>query len=92
MKFLGFVADPGKGDTPKAVENVAEYEIIVEGHLDDHWPIWFDGLKIEALPGGYICISGEFLDQPALHGVLERIRDLNLVVALVKRKSRAMRS
>lgn len=92
MKFLDFMADPSKGDTPKAGQKVAEYEIIVEGHLDDHWPIWFDGLKIEALPGGYVCISGEFLDQSALHGILERIRDLNLVVTLVKRKYPTIRS
>jgi hypothetical protein len=61
------------------------YEIIVEGCLDSYWSSWFEGLTLEALPDSRVRISGEISDQPALHGVLERIRDLNLVLKSVNR-------
>ena len=54
------------------------YEIIIGGHLDARWSDWFVGLKLTQLQGSRTLLSGSLPDQAALHGVLERIRDLNL--------------
>jgi len=60
------------------------YQIRIEGHLDDHWLRWFEGLDVAPLPEGETVISGE-MDQAALHGVLNRIRDLGVVLISVQR-------
>ena len=49
---------------------MAVYEIRVRGHLDGHWSEWFDGLAIANVEDGDAILSGEIVDQSALHGVL----------------------
>ncbi len=56
------------------------YEIKVKGHLDARWSEWFTGMKLTQLEGDGTLISGVLPDQAALHGLLARIRDLNLVL------------
>jgi dihydroorotate dehydrogenase len=59
------------------------YEIRVKGHLEDRWSEWFDGLKITNLENGEALLSGEIVDQAALHGVLAKVRDLGLPLVAV---------
>ena len=54
------------------------YEIRVKGHLDARWSEWFDGLVISNLKNGEAVLSGEIVDQAALHSVLAKVRDLGL--------------
>ncbi len=54
------------------------YEIHVEGELPIGWSNWFEGLDIRCGPRGESILSGPMADQAALHGVLAKIRDLNL--------------
>ena len=54
------------------------YEIKIKGHLDQNWSESFAGLKLTHLEGNETLLSGPLPDQTALHGLLERIRDLNL--------------
>lgn len=54
------------------------YEILVRGQLDSHWSAWFDGLKLIPLENGETLITGPVQDQAALHGILAKIRDLDL--------------
>ena len=60
------------------------YEIRVKGHLDGHWSDWFDGLTIANVENGEAVLSGEIVDQSALHGVLNKVRDLNLPLVAVR--------
>ena len=64
---------------------MAVYEIRVEGHLDGHWSEWFDGLAIANVEEGDAVLSGEIVDQSALHGVLAKVRDLGLPLTAVSR-------
>jgi len=54
------------------------YEIVIGGHLDPRWSDWFADLRLTHLEGSQTLLSGSLPDQAALHGLLERIRDLNL--------------
>ena len=62
----------------------AQYEIRVEGVLGEHWAGWFEGLQVRSEAGATI-LSGSMADQPALHGVLVKIRDLGMCLISVRR-------
>ena len=59
------------------------YKIRIKGHLDERWSDWFDGLEITNLQNGEAMLSGDIVDQAALHGVLAKVRDLNLALVAV---------
>jgi hypothetical protein len=56
------------------------YEIKIREHLDPCWSDWLTGLQVIHLEEGVTLLSGPLPDQAALHGVLERLRDLNLTL------------
>lgn len=58
------------------------YQIRIRGQLTDDWSDWFAGLQITRRASGDTLLAGP-LDQTALHGVLARIRDLNLILLAV---------
>ena len=60
-----------------------QYEIRVKGHLDSRWAAWFDGLTLTNESDGTTLIRGQVVDQAALHGLLQRIRDTGLPLVSV---------
>ena len=63
---------PGADDIP-----VEHYEIRVSGRLTSRWDAWFDGLALTD-DDGTTVISGPIVDQAALHGLLQKLRDLGI--------------
>lgn len=59
-----------------------KYQIRIEGQLDSHWTHWFEGMTID-YDRDTTLITGTLTDQSALHGLLHRIRDLNLTLISV---------
>jgi hypothetical protein len=77
---------PGTKFTPEL------YEILVQGQLDSLWGQWFEGMTLSSVENGEsgatcTLIAGQVADQPALHGLLIKIRDLNLNLISVRRIS-----
>jgi hypothetical protein len=66
-----------------ARDGVGRYEIRLNGHLDARWATWFDGLSVSHEGDGTTVISGPVADQAALHGLLQRVRDLGLPLVSV---------
>lgn len=54
------------------------YEIRLRGELDERRTSWFDGLTLRREGDGNTVVVGLFADQAAIHGVLQRVRDLGL--------------
>jgi len=61
------------------------YELRVEGLLEPHWTGWFSGMVVAPTGDGCTLITGPVRDQPELHGVLAKIRDLGLVLVNLRR-------
>lgn len=68
------------------------YQIVLKGHIGLDWCDCFDRVFIEYTPEGQTLLTGALPDQTALHGVLTRIRDLGLVLLVVKRIDRLKES
>ncbi len=58
------------------------YEFRVRGELDAGWAEWFEGFQITACDGESILL-GEVQDPAALYGIINKFRNLNLVLLSV---------
>ena len=59
------------------------YEIRVEGLLDRRWAALLDGMTVTPGDSGTTLVRGPVIDQPALHGLLARFRDLGVALISV---------
>ncbi len=57
-----------------------QYEIRFRGHLGPRWAAWFDGLRLTANDDGTTALRGPVVDQAALHGLLQKLRDLGITL------------
>ena len=65
--------------------NIPQYEVRVRGHLGSRWAAWFDGLSLSIEDDGITVIRGPVVDQAALHGLLQKLRDVGIpLVSLVQ--------
>ncbi len=63
------------------------YEIRLKGQIGPRWAHWFDGLRIVPDPVmGETTLTGPVADQAALHGLLNKIRDLGLEIMTVTQR------
>lgn len=60
------------------------YELRVQGHLDDRWSHSLGGLAVQRQADGTTVLVGPIVDQAALHGLINRIRDLGLPLLSMK--------
>ena len=65
--------------------NAGRYEIRLEGHLAPRWAAWFDGLSLAHKSDGTTIIHGFVADQAALHGLIQKVRDIGLPLVSVTR-------
>jgi hypothetical protein len=66
-------------------DDAGQYEIRLNGHLDARWAAWFDGLTLDQDNDGTTAIRGPVADQAALHGLLQKVRDIGLPLVSVTR-------
>jgi len=72
------------------LDQPAVYEITVQGELDRDWAEWLDdGERFSSVAitveQGTTTLTGKVADQPALYGLLGKLRDLSLALLSVKR-------
>jgi hypothetical protein len=80
-------SDTSRGPTgkPAGSRDGDWYEIRVQGRLDDRWAAWFDGLGLSRTDDGATLLRGPVTDQAALHGLLQKLRDLGVPLLSVTR-------
>jgi hypothetical protein len=59
------------------------YRIVVRAELGERFAAAFEGMEVKVAEGRTI-ITGEVIDQPHLHGILDRINALGLVLVSVQ--------
>jgi hypothetical protein len=64
-------------------QHPGRYEIRLKGHLDSRWAAWFDGLSLTNERDGTTLLCGQVADQAALHGLLQKVRDIGLPLVSV---------
>ena len=59
------------------------YRIVVRSELSNRYAVAFEGMEMETKSGDTI-LTGEVIDQPHLHGILDRINGLGLKLLSVQ--------
>jgi hypothetical protein len=59
------------------------YRIVVRGELSERYAVAFEGMEMEVKSGRTI-LTGEIKDEPHLHGILDRIGSLGLMLISVE--------
>jgi hypothetical protein len=59
------------------------YRIVVRGELSERYAVAFEGMEMQAANGRTI-LTGEVMDQPHLHGILDRVNGLGLMLVSVE--------
>ncbi len=71
-----------------STDQPAFYRIRIEGRLDPSWSDRMAGMVIEANEAGtapVTILTGELIDQSALHGVLNTLLDLHMPILTTER-------
>lgn len=70
--------------TASSLDQPAMYQIRIQGVLAADWQVWFNGMQLSN-DGRVTTLQGKVPDQPALFGLLIKIRDLGLTIISVQR-------
>ena len=60
------------------------YLIRIEGRLPSRWATHFEPMTLTAGEDGTTLIQGPIVDQAALHGLLQKVRDVGLPLVSVR--------
>ncbi len=63
-----------------------DVEILIKGRIDFHWSDWLGGLQITHVGQDQSLLTGLIADQATLHGILSKLRDLDLKLVSVNLK------
>ena len=74
---------PHEHDRRSLDDEAPTYRIRVQGHLGPRVTERFDTFEVRHEPDGTTTLTGQVVDQAALHGLLRRIRDLSLALLSV---------
>jgi hypothetical protein len=61
------------------------YQIRIKEHLDESWISWFSPLVVVNEANGESILTGAIRDQAELHGLLDKVFDLNCTLLAVNR-------
>ena len=56
------------------------YRIRIQGRLEPRWSSWFDGMSVLRGDDGTTVLRGPVGDQAALHGLIQKVRNLGLTL------------
>ena len=59
------------------------YEIRLKGRLDSSWAEWLGGMSLTHAGDGTTVLIAPIVDQAALHGLLQKLRDLGITLISV---------
>jgi hypothetical protein len=65
------------------VMTMEDVEILIKGHIDRHWSEWLGGLQTTHVEQDKSLLTGAITDQAMLHGILTKLRDLDLKIISV---------
>jgi hypothetical protein len=68
----------GTGGSTDRGREARYFEIRIKGHLDTRWAAWFEGMSLTHAADGTTALIGMVADQAALHGLLQKLRDLGV--------------
>jgi hypothetical protein len=74
--------DEHRGSTDHRHE-ATRYEIRLKGHLDSRWADWLGGMSLTHAGDGTTVVAGPVVDQAALHGLLQKLRDMGVTLISV---------
>src|SRR5687767_14301508 len=77
--------EPSTGRPAADHGRVEHYEICVRGHLGARWATWFEGMTLTDEDDGTTAIRGPVVDQAALHGLLQTLRDIGIALVSLTR-------
>jgi hypothetical protein len=72
-----------KNAWPGGLDEPAQYEIRIDGHINVEWAEWFEGMSVTAQTDGTTLLSGLLADQAALHGLVRRIGSLGMTLVSI---------
>ena len=74
--------DERRGSTDHRHE-ATRYEIRLKGRLDSGWADWLGRMSLTHASDGTTVVAGPVADQAALHGLLQKLRDMGVTLISV---------
>lgn len=68
-----------RNNEDKNIDQPVVYEIKLQGHLDESWSGWLEGMAIN-YADEHTILTGKMADQAALRGLLCKVWDLNQTI------------